>query len=386
MAKAKSAKKYSNFRATLAIARASLINMFRNPSSIIFGLVFPLVMVGIFGFVGNTGIKIKVGLVPGSNAENPIYSALSEMDSVSFATDLSENEITSELNSGKLDASLEIKTNDAAAQQCLAIYPAENCSQVPANYEVKVTTSDASPQNGQAFYAAVKSLTDSINIASANISAPAVNLSTENLAGREYKSIDFILPGQLGFSVLSIGVMGTAFTFLSLRQTLVLKRFYATPIRRGYIVLGEGLSKLTFSLVQTSVIIAIGAIALDFTLINGLMTFLMMMSLVALGLIVFMGVGFVVSSIAPNENVVAPLANLFTLPQFLLSGTFFSTDFFPKWLQYISKALPLTYLNDALRQIAFEGASFWDVRTSILVLLAWGVGIYIIAIRVFKWE
>ena len=366
----KRAQKYSNLRAMLSLTKASLLNMFRNPSSIIFGLVFPLVMVGIFGFVGNSGIKVKVGVIPGSNTDNPIYSAISESGSVNFITDESADILQSDLERGKIDATIAI---------------ASKTDGMP-GYSVSVQTSDAAPQNGGVFLSMVKSITDSINLAAASMPAPLVSVSTENLTGREYKSIDFILPGQLGFSVLSIGVMGTAFTFLSLRQTLVLKRFYATPIRRGYIVLGEALSKLIFSVFQTSVIIAIGALALGFTLINGLITFLVMMVLVALGLIVFMGFGFVVSSISPNENVVAPLANLFTLPQFLLSGTFFTTDFFPDWLKAVSKVLPLTYLNDALRQIAFEGATFWDVRVPILVLSVWGIVIYIIAIRVFKWE
>src|SRR5258708_24888997 len=43
-----------------------------------------------------------------------------------------------------------------------------------------------------------------------------------------------------------------------------------------------------------------------------------------LGLFVFMGFGFIVSSVAPNETVIPVLANIITLPQFLLAGTFFS--------------------------------------------------------------
>ena len=62
-----------------------------------------------------------------------------------------------------------------------------------------------------------------------------------------------------------------------------------------------------------------------------------MLTLSAMGLIVFMGFGFVVSGIAKNESVIPPLANVITLPQFLLSGTFFPIDAFPKWLQAISK-------------------------------------------------
>jgi ABC-2 type transport system permease protein len=69
-----------------------------------------------------------------------------------------------------------------------------------------------------------------------------------------------------------------------------------------------------------------------------------------------------------------------------LSGTFFSISLFPGWLQQISRILPLTYLNDAMRKISFEGASLLDVGKEILILLVWGVVIYFVASKTFKWE
>ena len=111
-----------------------------------------------------------------------------------------------------------------------------------------------------------------------------------------------------------------------------------------------------------------------------------MLTLATMGIIVFMGFGFVVSGIAKSESTIPPISNIITLPQFLLSGTFFSIDNFPSWLQPISRALPLTYLNDAMRQVAFEGAGLWDVKQQILIILLWGIGIYAVAIKTFKWE
>jgi ABC-2 type transport system permease protein len=207
-----------------------------------------------------------------------------------------------------------------------------------------------------------------------------------DIPGREYKTIDFILPGQLGFSLLSAGVFGVAFMFFSLRNTLVLKRFFATPINRTYIVLGEGLSRVLFSLITAVVIILFGRLFFGFTLVHGFETFLEMLVLSFIGLLVFMGFGFIVSGLAKNDSTIPPFANLITLPQFLLGGTFFSVEAFPKWLQPISKALPLTYLNTAMRKVAFEGLHLWDVRTEIGVLLLWGVVVYAIAIKVFRWE
>lgn len=65
---------------------------------------------------------------------------------------------------------------------------------------------------------------------------------------------------------------------------------------------------------------------------------------------------------------------------------FFSTQAFPKWLQGFCEILPLKQLNDAMRNVAFEGASLLDCGKQIGILLLWGVIIYVVAIKTFKWE
>ncbi|MFN9108974.1 MAG: ABC transporter permease, partial [Bacteroidota bacterium] len=167
---------------------------------------------------------------------------------------------------------------------------------------------------------------------------------------------------------------------------LVLKRFFATPISRTAIILGEGLARVSFQLTTSMVILLIGYFVFGFTLINGWITFFELLLLSAIGLIVFMGFGFVVSGLARNESMIPPFANLITLPQFLLAGTFFSIDAFPSWLQPVCRLLPLTHLNNAMRNVAFEGSHLFNCGKEIAVLLIWGLLIYGLAVKVFKWE
>ena len=56
-------------------------------------------------------------------------------------------------------------------------------------------------------------------------SIAVVNNNVKKVPGRIYRTIDFVLPGQLGFSLLSAGVFGVAFLFFNLRQQLVLSAF-----------------------------------------------------------------------------------------------------------------------------------------------------------------
>jgi len=141
-----------------------------------------------------------------------------------------------------------------------------------------------------------------------------------------------------------------------------------------------------FSIFNSVILISIGYFVFGFTLENGFITFINMIILCTIALIIFLGFGFVVSGLATNENSVPAIANLITLPQFLLAGTFFSISNFPEWLQPVSKILPLTYLNNALRKISFDGATIIDVMPEIGVLVLWGVIVYLIAIKTFRWE
>ena len=166
----------------------------------------------------------------------------------------------------------------------------------------------------------------------------------------------------------------------------MLKRFFATPINRSYIVTGEALSRILFQLITAITILLIGHFIFNFTLVNGWITFVELLFLSFLGLMVFMGFGFIVSGLSKNESSIPPFANLITLPQFLLSGTFFTIDAFPSWLQPICRVLPLTHLNDAMRNVAFEGAHLTDCGKQIGILLLWGVAAYVVAIKVFRWE
>lgn len=361
---------YSNTKATLAMAKASFRSILRSPSSVVFTLAFPLIFILVFGFIGGSGITVDVGVAKNNNQQNPIYQALKKTKVIHLVETESTEEMEKELEKGRLDGIISIQNNTG---------------KLPA-YIINVQYTKASLEKGNILKSLLNNIFYQINLHTPNAPPPVAEIREATVQGREYKTIDFILPGQLGFSLLSTGVFGTAFVFLSLRITLVIKRFFATPVQRFSIVLGEALARITFALIGALIIILIGHFAFGFTLIHGFVTVINMLILATIGIIVFMGFGFIISGIAKNETSVPPIANIVTLPQFLLSGTFFSISAFPSWLQPISKALPLTYLNDAMRKVAFEGAGLFDVGHQLLILAIWGIVVYAVAVKTFKWE
>ncbi|MCJ8211426.1 ABC transporter permease [Mucilaginibacter sp. RS28] len=371
---------YSNFNATMAIAKASLRSILRSPSAVVFSLLFPLIFIVVFANIGGGGVVVDVGVAKGSDTLNPIYKVLKQSKVIKLITKQSEADMLKNLKKGSIDAEIRIIKNSLNVNPLVPGMP-----QHPP-FTVDVKYSAASMDKGNILKSILNSILFQMNTAGSKMPPPVAELKQETISGREYKYIDFILPGQLGFSLLSTGVFGTAFVFLSLRQTLVIKRFFATPVKKYSIVGGEMIARISFALLGAIFIIMIGHFVFGFTLIHGWITVLNMLVLAIFGLIVFMGFGFTISGLAKNESSIPPLSNIITLPQFLLSGTFFSTSAFPKWLQPISNVLPLTHLNDAMRKVAFEGAGLNEVTHQLLILALWGVGIYAVAIKTFKWE
>ncbi len=362
---------YSNARALRALIKASLQAIVKSPSAIVFTIAFPLIFILVFGFLGGGGgFKIAVAPAPGADTANAMYGMLRQIPTLKWV--IKDTATTNKLlKQGDIVATIAIEPQPAGAKPAFKIHLNAASSEADKAMQLKSMLASLVMQQDPAIQ---------------QRQAELLSIDIHMSESRDYKTIDFILPGQLSFSLLASGVFGTAFVFFNLRQTLVLKRFFATPVRREVIVIAEGIARMLFQLLGAVIIISVGYFAFGFTLYNGWITFIEMLAVCALSLLLFMGLGFVVSSLARSESAIPPLSNLITLPQFLLAGTFFSIDNFPKWLQPFCRALPLTYVNDALRKIAFDGAGFMEIKMDLLALLIWGVVIYAAAGRLFKWE
>jgi len=359
---------YNQLKAMWAVTKASLIATFRSPQSIFFSLFFPIVLIWIFGSLGRGGTpSVDVAFEKNIDTTTILYKALKQNPVLHF------------LNDKKKNAEEELKKGRIAA--IINIVPSTDST-----FTINLRTSTAS-QNVDLVQSIIKTASAEVDRKlHPNHKEFAIIKQEVNYNERPYRMIDFFLPGMIGFSLIGSAVFGISFVFYSLRETLVLKRMYSTPIRREYIILGESISRVIFNLMTVVVLIGFGYYAYHFTLANGVVTFIDMLIISFIALLVFMGFGFFIASVAKNQNVIPIYANLFMFPQYFLSGTFFSRTALPAFLQPIIKFLPLTAVNDAMRNVAFEGVSIAACWEQILILLVWGILIYVLTAKVFRWE
>lgn len=361
------AKSYSQRKAFLAIAKASFKAIFKSPQATFFSLFFPIVLIIIFGSIGRGGsVSFDVAMDKNSDTTNDLYNIFTHAPIFNIVKG-DPADIMDRLKKGRISALIRISKTDSG------------------KYDIHITSTTASQRELPQLQQVVNGIINEESFQMEKIKKIAT-VSTDVMEIRPYRMIDFYLPSMIGFSLIGSAVFGVAFVFFNLRQTLVLKRMYASPVSKSNIVLGESLGRVLFQMITVVVLILFGKYVYQFNLANGFITFLEVMFLSTVGLIVFMGFGFFVSSVAKNQNVIPIYANLFMFPQYFLSGTFFPKNFMPKSIQWLQDILPLTALNDALRKVSFEGSHLNDCWKELGILAVWGAIIYFLAIRVFKWE
>lgn len=367
-------KPYSQRKALWAITRASFKAIFSQPTAIVFSLAFPIIFILIFGAFGKDGItSYRVAVDELSDTSNSFIEGLRRDPVIRVVdyTDTAKRE--KELQEGALTGVLTIKRlNDSAQGNKLV---------------VNVRSTSANGLNIGALQHELDYIKLRVNAGMSPSKEEFVSVSAPVITeGKKHETIDFILPGQLGFSVLFSTLFGVAFIFFTLREQLVLKRFYASPVNRLNILLGIGTSRLFFQLTNVLVLILFGHFAFGFTLAHGALTVIELLVITVIMLFVLMGVGLIFSSIAKSDSSIPLLINLFGFPQMLLSGTFFPVTVFPKWLQEICYWLPLTQFNNATRKISFEGLHLYNLGIEIGILALWIVVVYAILSKLIRWE
>ncbi|MBK5271594.1 MAG: ABC transporter permease [Bacteroidia bacterium] len=367
-------KPYSQSKALWAITRASFKAIFAQPTAIVFSLLFPIIFILIFGAFGNGGgVSYRIAFEKDSDTSNTFYVYLENNHGINIIDYADTATLNNELEKGRLTAVLNLKQVTDSLQHTRIV--------------VSIRSTSASGNTLGSFMQMLDYSKLKYELSLIPNKQELVHIEQPVISqGKKYRQIDFILPGQLGFSILFSTLFGIAFTFYTLREQLVLKRFYASPVNRIHILMGIGASRLFFQLMNVVILTLFGHLFLNFTLQHGAVTFFEMVILSIIMLFLLMGVGLIFSSVAKNDSSIPLLINLFGFPQMLLSGTFFPITVFPEWLQTICKILPLTQYNDAIRKISFEGLHLYDTWKEIGSLGIWIVVIYVVLARVIKWE
>jgi ABC-type multidrug transport system permease subunit len=195
--------------------------------------------------------------------------------------------------------------------------------------------------------------------------------------------VDFLVPGLIGLNLMGSSMWGIGFNLVLARKRKLLRRYAVTPMRRSHFLLSYFFSRSLFLVMELVVLIGFGWLVFG-TRIQGSVPALLVAA--TFGAAAFAAIGFLIGARLSSTEVAGGWMNFVQLPMWLLSGSFFSYERFPHWLQLPIKLLPLTAANDALRHIYNEAAGLSAVGFELGVLGVWAALGFVVAIKVFRWQ
>lgn len=194
--------------------------------------------------------------------------------------------------------------------------------------------------------------------------------------------IDFLIPGLLGLNIMGTGMWGIGFGIVRARQGKLLRRLHASPMRRSDFLLAQALARLVFLVLEVVAVLAFGALAFEVPLRGSL---LLLAVVVLAGALAFSGLGLLVATRAQTIEGVSGLMNVVMVPMWVFSGVFFSWSHFPDTIHPVIRLLPLTALNDGLRAVLLDGAATPAVLGQLGIMLVWGIGAFLLSVKLFRW-
>jgi ABC-2 type transport system permease protein len=354
----------------ITLLRTNFIMLTRQRALIISSLGLAVISMLVFGFLfgGNGSVKIRIGVVDQdhSGISAQVASQLQKSNSLQVYTG-TYGEEQQALTNGYRDA--------------VIVVPAGfGTKLVQGGAHLQVFYDQSNPVSTATTQLTVKAIVDGINSAVTHQPGP-VTLDQQAVAVKDMREIDFITPGMIGILLLwanfAVGVQ-----LVSWREMGITRRLAATPLKPISMISSQVVARLALSIVQVIILLAL-AIWIFNVHIYG--NFAMLALVVTMGALTMLAIGFAAASFVKKSEAANSVLLLVSFPMMFLGGSYFPVNSAPSFLQPVIHALPLYYLNDALRQVIYNGAGWGAVQTSVLVLTAWIVASMLVVWRAFKW-
>jgi ABC-2 type transport system permease protein len=181
--------------------------------------------------------------------------------------------------------------------------------------------------------------------------APTFEVRTEY--NPERRTAVQIVPALIGVILNMTMVIFTAAAIVRERERGNLELLIATPIRSWELMAGKLLPYVLIGLIQTTLILTVGARIFDVP-INGSLLDLYLAA--ALFIAATLTLGLVISTFARTQFQAFQMSFLTLLPSILLSGFVFPFDGMPPLARMIAQVLPLTHFVEMIRGILLRGA------------------------------
>jgi ABC-2 type transport system permease protein len=384
------------------IARRDLLDLWRAKMLLFFFILMPLILMGMFGYLYPP--------VPQSNASTGSIGtafpnlpvSLVQMDDGQAASSVAAQFIQVSQQQGLFRvsqaASYEIARSLLVAGKLKGIvvipqgFSASLAAGQPAT--VQVTVDETNPTIAATVQSEIAAVFNIIGggMSEQNISNldPGVNpsfliqpisITQIPLISGVASSFQFLAPGFMALTVITGSLQGVAAAISREKEQGTMDGLLAAPIPHQSIILGKVAAQTVRGLIQGFLILGLSMLLFGVRIYGSP---IIMVIVMVLGTASFVGVGIIMTAVAPDQETAQMMTMLLQFPMMFLCGILFPIDQLPVWMQYIGKALPLYYAADALRKVIILNASLTIIMPDLLMLVVYTFITMIVAIPLFE--
>ncbi len=197
-----------------------------------------------------------------------------------------------------------------------------------------------------------------------------------------YGSMDVAMPAYTAMILGTVGLLGVPITISGYRESGVLRRFQATPMRPLTYILADIVANLVTTLLGMMGLVIIGWLLYRVQFEGQVMA--VILAVAFCGLAMF-SIGYLIAGLAPGARTAQVIGMVIFYPMMFLSGASIPLEVMPETIQRIADFLPLTYVVRLLRGLWFGDA--WGEHLLETAVLA---GVLLVctalAARFFRWE
>jgi ABC-2 type transport system permease protein len=363
----------SSFFGLAPVARKELTHILRDPTTLFFALLIPILQLFLFGYAVDTNVRqIPTVLFDESHTQQSrsLIQAFAASDIFKIsAYAQTAPEMYATMRSGRAQVAIRIPYDYARNLQlgrsATVLVLVDGSDSSIAGIAVDASTGVALEQS----LARIPGLTHQpIEVRPSVLYNPAT------------RSANFFIPGLIAILLQVMIILLISLSLVREREHGTLEQLKMTPIAPLGLMIGKMIPYGALAFSELCLILTLMRFVFQVP-IHGSLILLLLMSLPFL--LTVLGIGLIISTRATTQAEAFQLAMGTILPSVFLSGYIFQISTMPAFFRGVSAIIPATYYIRVIRGIVLRGSSFPDLWINALVLTLMGSAAILLAAYAF---
>lgn len=369
---------------TRALMRKEVLQLLRDPRTLVVALINPLLMLFLYGYALSTDIReVRLGVVDWSHTQEArgLHQAFTSSGYFKdvYATDRYED-LGKALDDRKIQIGLVIPAD----------FGKRTVAGQPSPVQVILDGSDPNTANSVSGYASMILGAYSNQVLQAEIqrrgvasaSFAPIDLRPRVWYNEDLLSIDSIVPGVIVIVLMTTTASLTAGTITRERERGSIEQIVASPVTPTELMIGKTAAYVGLAFIDVSLVVLVGRFWFGVPVKGNLLLF----SVCALLFIMSsLGIGLIASAGARTQRAAMTTVMMLTmLPSVILSGFVFPISSMPLVAQLFTYVVPARYFMVIVRGIFLKGSGFVELWPQIWPLALLGAVLMAGSIATFK--